>query len=186
MKTLFASFLCLLFAVVQTLAISGGPNYGGPQVRTTGTYAGLFVPTGNENSLGIFSATIPKTGVGNGSVAFFRNGVFYPGTFQGLADPDSAVLTGVVSSSFNITFTSQTDAMGKTTNTVITFNANGRIDGQIRPNANRFSTASARIVGTAQITYTTVGSGPGIDLSNANSGSAIPYQVSGFKQAEAQ
>jgi hypothetical protein len=185
-KALFASLLCFVFVITQSFAISGGPDYGGPKVRTTGIYAGLFVPAGSENSLGIFSAIIPKTGVGNGSVAFFRNGIFYPGTFQGIADPDSAVLTGVVNSSFDITFTSTKDDKGNTTNTVITFNANGRIDGQIRPNTNKFSTATARIFGTAQITYKTVGSGPGIDLSDANSVGAIPYQVSGFKQAEAQ
>src|ERR1700730_9159884 len=111
-------------------AIKRGPIYGGPKVRTTGTYAGLFVPAG-DNSLGIFTASIPKSGLGTGTVAFFRNGIFYPGTIQGIADPDSAVLTAVVSSTFNITFTSEADPVTHTTkNTVVTFNANGDIAGQ--------------------------------------------------------
>lgn len=187
MKALFASLLCLVLAASETLAIKGGPDYGNVKVRTTGIYAGLFVPSVNDNSLGIFSATIPKSGVGTGTVAFFRNGIFYPGTFQGIADPDSAILTGVVSSTFDITFTSEADPTTHVTkNTVVTFNANGSIDGEIRPNTNRFSTATARIVGTAAITYKTVGGITGVDTSNANSNGPVSYQVNGFKQAEAQ
>jgi hypothetical protein len=147
----------------------------------------LFVPTGTDNSLGIFTATIPKTGLGTGTVAFFRNGIFYPGRIQGIADPDSAVLTAVVSSTFDITFTSEADATTHTTkNTVVTFNANGSINGQIKPNSNVFSTATALIKGTASVTYKTVGGITGVDTSNANSDGPVPYQVNGFKQSEAQ
>jgi hypothetical protein len=186
-KLLFASLLCFVLAVAETFAIKGGPDYGNVKVTTTGIYAGLFIPVGADNSFGIFSANIPKTGIGTGTVAFFRNGIFYPGTFQGVADPDSAVLTGVVDSTFNITFTSEADPVTHVTkNTVVTFNANGALGGQIRPNTNRFSTATARITGNAGITYKTVGGITGEDTSNANSEGPVAYQVSGFKQSEAQ
>ena len=186
MKILLASLLCFVLPASECFAIKGGPNFGNTQVRTTGIYAGLFVPTGVDNSLGIFTATIPKTGLGTGTVAFFRNGIFYPGTIHGIADPDSAVLTAVVSSSFNVTFTSETTGNPPTTkNIVITFNANGSINGAIRANTNVFSTAVARITGTAGVTYATVGSAPGFNSSSANSDGPVPYQVNGFKQAEA-
>jgi hypothetical protein len=123
MKILLASLMCLVLTMSQGFAISGGPVYGGSNVVTTGNYAGLFVPTTADNSLGLFAATIPKTGLGTGTVGLFRNGIFYPGTIQAIADPDSGVLTGVVNSSESITFTSIADPItGTTTNTVITFN----------------------------------------------------------------
>ena len=105
------------------------------------------------------------------------------------------MLTGVASSSFDITFTSETTGNPPTTrNIVITFNASGSINGTIRANTNVFSTAVARITGTAAITYATVGSAPGFDSSPANSycpepdGASrcpIPYEIDGFKQSEA-
>jgi hypothetical protein len=189
MKTLLGCLMCLVFTLSQSFAISGGPFGGRGHVRTTGTYAGLFVPTGvnsSDNSLGLFTATVPKTGLATGTLALFRNGIFYPGTIQAIADPDSAVLTGVVSSSFNITFTSETSGNPPTTtNIVITFNANGSVKGNIRANTLLLTAAAARINGTAAITYATVGSAPGFNSDPANSNGPIDYKVKGFKQAEA-
>ena len=186
MKILLACLMCFVLGASECFAIKGGPPYPGATVRTTGNYAGLFIPTIADNSLGIFTTTIPNTGLGTGTVAFFRNGIFYPGTIQAIADPDSAVLTGVVSSSFNITFTSETTGTPPTTrNIVITFSANGAINGRIRANSNVFSPSLARITGTAGITYATVGSAPGFDSGPANSDGPVPYEVSGFKQSEA-
>ena len=185
MKILLASLMCFVLGASECFAIKGGPwGHGGGQVRTTGNYAGLFIPTVADNSLGIFTTTIPNTGLGTGTVAFFRNGIFYPGTIQAIADPDSAVLTGVASSSFNITFTTETTGDPPTTrNIVITFNANGSINGTIRANTNVFS-AVTRITGIAGITYATVGSAPGFDDSTANSDGPVPYEISGFKQSD--
>ena len=175
------------FALISliSLGISGGPSFGGQKVLTTGTYAGLFVPNNlGENSLGLFTVTIPRTGLGTGTAALFRNGLAYPGTMQAVADPDSANMTGVVDCSFNVTFTSQKDAQGNTTNTVVTYKANGGVQTQIKPNRNRISTASARLTGTGELTYVQIGfanSAP-----NGNSNGPIDYSVVGFKQAEAQ
>ena len=138
-----------------------------------------------DNSLGIFTLTAPTTGLGSGTVALFRNGIFYPGTIQGIADPDSAILIGVVDSSFSNTFTSVTDqGTGTTEDFIITFNASGSINAKIRPNPNVFSTATARLVGSAAITYATVGAAPGFDSSIANSNGPVDYAVDGFKQSE--
>jgi hypothetical protein len=186
MKILLAILLCPVLTASECFAISGGPVFGKGQVRTTGNYAGVFVPAAMDNSLGLFTTTIPRTGMGTGTVAFFRNGIFYPnGTIQALADPDSAVLTGVIQSSFNVTFTSEVNPVtGTTKNIVITFQANGSIKGKIRANSNIFSTAAARITGKGAITYSTIGSAPGFDSGPANSGGPISYKVSGFKQSE--
>lgn len=185
MKALLGVLLCLVLATSQTFAHKGGPTFGN-HVTTTGIYAGLFFPTDNtDNSLGIFSAIIPKTGLGTGTVALFREGIAYPGTITAIADPDSAKLTAIANASISITFTSEKDMQGNTTSTVVTYNANGRIDGTIKANTNLNSTAIARITGTANITYARVGSIGGIASAPAgNSNGPIPYTVSGFKQAE--
>ena len=187
MKILLAALMCLVLCTSECFALKGGPPIPAGQVVTTGNYAGLFMPTTtDENSLGIFSVLIPTNGLGRGMVGFFRNGIFYPGTIQGIADPDSAILTAVLTSSFNITFTSETTGDPPTTrNIVITFNANGSIDGHIRPNPNTLSSATARITGSASVTYSTVGSAPGFDDAGANSNGPVPYEVNGFKQSEA-
>jgi hypothetical protein len=186
MKALLGTLMCLVFTMTQTFAISGGP-WGRAAVSVNGTYAGLFVPTppSSDNSLGLFTVAIPQTGLGAGTMVLFRNGIFYPGTIQAIGDPDSAVLTAVVSSSFDITFTSETTGNPpETKNIVITFNANGSIKGKIKTNTQSISVGSVRLKGTAAITYATVGSAPGFDSSSANSNGPIDYRVSGFKQSE--
>ena len=105
MKALLGSLLCYVLFATQCFAHKGGPNYGGGQVVTTGSYAGVLIPSG-DNSLGIFTVTIPAVGLASGTVALFRNGYFYPGTIQAIADPDSAILTGVVDATFDISFAS--------------------------------------------------------------------------------
>lgn len=176
MKSVLGVLLCLVFTISQGWAISGGPDYGGAGVRTTGVYAGLLVPTVDPNSLGIFSLTIPKTGIGTGQVAIFRNGNYYPGTFQGIADPDSAKMTGVVSGVFQ-----RTVAFTATINYVYTYQVNGSIKAKIVANSNRNSSASARLNGDSQLTYTNDEGNP-----TGDSGGPIDYDVIGFKQAEAQ
>lgn len=194
MRILLACLMCEILPLAQVWAIDGGPDYGRAQVETTGIYAGLFVPKRGDNSLGIFTISVPRTGIGTGTVALFRNGISYPGTIQGIADPDSAKFTAVVDSTHDITFTTETTGNPPTTkNIVITFNANGSIAGHIRANKNTFSTAVARMTGKAKITYATVGSAPGFDDSSANSTChddsssrcPISYRVSGFKQSAA-
>jgi hypothetical protein len=173
MKALFGSLMCLVLTVSHCYALKGGPNYTKQQIRTTGNYAGLLVPSAGDNSLGIFTTTIPRTGVGRGTVAFFRNGIFYVGVVQGLADPDSGVLTAVTSATDN------SAADGE----LSLYNANGSINGQISANPNVFSVASARLTGTAAITYATIA---GFDDPKGNSDGPVAYIVSGFKQSEVQ
>ena len=100
MKILLACLMCPVLVVSQCFAIDGGPVFGGGgQVTVTGTYAGVFVPILDptigipDNSLVLFTLSIPKVGLATGTVAVFRNGFFYPGTIQGSADMRERCLT---------------------------------------------------------------------------------------------
>ena len=188
MKALLASLMCLVLIMSQAFAISGGPFSGKGRVSVTGTYAGVLVPIVDptiglaDNSLALFTMRIPETALATGTVAVFRNGLFYPGTITGAADPDSARLTAVVNATFDITFTQEIDPVTHTTrNTVVTYNANGAMTGKIVGTTQLTSASSARIRGQANLTYKQVG---GVADPAANSGAPVPYMISGFKQSQ--
>ena len=181
MKSLFGCLLCLVFGTAQSFALKGGPNFGS-RVRTTGIYAGIMTPGTTSlgaNSIGLFSVTIPRTGLGSGQVVIFEAGETYTGTFIGLADPDSAALTGEIQASFPFVevVPAGTDSNGNQKFDTITViaSAAGKLQGQIRANKNLFSTASARIVGTANVQFS---------LSINNPFTQIGYIVIGFKQQD--
>lgn len=182
MKALLGCLLCLVLGCAQTFAVSGGPEFGGGQVRTTGIYAGVLTPgplSPGANSLGLFSMTIPRTGLGTGPVVLFTAGQTYTGTIQGTADPDSAALIGVLRATFPFltTVPAGLDDEGRQrfeTVTVVAVAA-GQVNGRIRANRNLFSTASARLVGTSNVQFS---------LSVNNPFTQIGYILSGFKQSE--
>ncbi len=182
MKTIFACLLCLVFATAQTFAIKGGPGPGTQQVRTTGIYAGVLTPgplSPGSNSLGLFSITIPKSGIGTGTVIIFTAGETYTGSFQGVADPDTAQLSGEIAASFpyvEIVPTGVSDK-GVVTYTTVTVSATaaGRVAAKMRANTNRFSSASVRLSGDSNIQFS---------LTVNNPFTQIGYIVNGFKQAE--
>jgi hypothetical protein len=182
MKSVLGCLLCLVLGTAQTFAIKGGPNFGGAGVRTTGIYAGVMLPgplSPGVNSIGLFSVSIPKTGLGTGAVVIFTAGQTYTGTFQGIADPDSAKLSGEVDASFPYlaTVVSSIDANGKVTYTTesVSAKAVGKLEGQIAKNKNVLSAANARLTGAADIQFS---------LSVNNPFTEIAYIVSGFKQAD--
>jgi len=150
----------------------------------TGIYAGVLVPitilVGDppapmiDNSLALFTLTIPRVDLATGKAAVFRNGIFYSGTIQGSADPDSARLTGVVNAFFQ-----ETIATSGNTTFIFEFDANGRfVNTKITANSNTSSSASTRIRGKATITYRNDAGDP-----MGDSGGPIEYRVHGFKQS---
>lgn len=182
MKSLLGCLLCLVLGTAQCFALKGGPDFGGSQVRTTGIYAGILVPgplSPGSNSLGLFSMTIPRNGLGTGPVVIFTEGETYNGTIQGTADPDSAAFIGVLRATFPflITVPAGVDENGNQqfdTATVVAVAA-GRVNGTIRQNTNIFSAASARLTGTAEVEFS---------LSVNNPFTKIGYDVIGFKQSD--
>jgi hypothetical protein len=190
MKILLACLMCFVLGASECFAIDGGPfGGGGNQVTVTGTYAGILIPVviilspgpppvsaPPDNSLALFTLSIPKVGLASGTASVFRNGIFYPGTIQGSADPDSARLTGLINAFFQ-----ETVASTSTTNFIFQFNANGQfLNAKIVPNINSTNSSTARIRGKASITYTNDAGDP-----NGDSGGPIEYKIRGFKQAEA-
>jgi len=187
MKILLACLMCLVLGASECFAISGGPVFGGGQLTITGSYAGVFVPiptvldpgpppvTQTDNSLVLFTLSIPKVGLTSGTTAVFRNGFFYSGTILGSADPDTAKLTGVVDASFT-----ETPQSGTVT-TTIEFDANGKfLNTKITANTNPSSSATARIRGRAVLTYRNDAMPPD---PAGDSGGPIQYKVHGFKQS---
>ncbi len=182
-KILLASLLCFVLVASQTFALKGGPEFGG-NVKTTGTYAGVMIPgalSPGSNSIGLFTLLLPTTGLGSGTVVIFTAGETYTGTIRGSADPDTAKLVGEVSASFPVIeiVPGPPDSNGNSTAVTITVAATaaGSVKGKMKANKNLFSTASVRIVGSADIQFS---------LTVNNPFDEIIYDVSGFKQAEAQ
>ena len=182
MRALLGCLLCLVLGTAQSFAVSGGPDFGGAGVRTTGVYAGVMTPgplSPGANSLGLFSMTVPRNGLGTGAVLLFTAGQTYTGTIQGTADPDSAKLTGILRATFPFltTVPAGVDDEGnqKFETLSVVAVAAGQVNGTIRQNQNLFSTASARLVGTSNVQFS---------LSVNNPFTQIGYIVSGFKQAE--
>jgi hypothetical protein len=174
-KALFGCLVCLVFATSHVLAVPGGPRYEGDVARTSGIFAGVFVPTQEKNTLGLFSLSVPREGLGTGTVALFRNGTFYPGTIQASADPANGQLDGVVNAGYE-----RTVAFTEDERFVYTYTGNGLLNARITSmRGRRFSTASDRIRGSAQLTYHT--SDPSAPL--GSTGTAL-YIVDGFKQTQ--
>ena len=177
MKVLLGCLMCLVLTVSQALAISGGPWSGTTHVVVTGTYAGVLhfdsriacascMPGQTEtNSIGLFTLLIPKTGLGKGTVVIFESGLTFSGTFQGLADPDTARLTGEIDTTSTVT-------IGTSSNVET---ASGNMNRRIKANRNILSVASARIVGKADIQFSFLANMPFDE---------ILYKVMGFKQSE--
>jgi len=178
MKILLACLMCPVLTASQCFAISGGPVFGPSHHAIPGIYAGVLVPlpiiinpgpppvTLKDNSLVLFTLSIPKVGFASGTVAVFRNGFFYPGTILGSADFDTGRLTGVVNAFF------QTMAEIGGTTFIFEFDANGRF---VNTRINK-----SRISGKASIAYSNDAGDPAGD-----SGGPIFYSVRGFKQAKA-
>lgn len=172
MKRLLAVLLCQVFLAAQCFAIDGGPFGGSGGIPVTGTYAGVLTPitvvldpgppevTTTDNSLALFTLVQPKEGLAQGTASVFRNGSSYFGIIDGLADPDSGKLTGIITT-IDLTFTAT---------------ANGQfLHAKITPTTGGIS--ASRIRGKAALTY--VGATP-----ETNSGGPIYYRIRGFKQSE--
>lgn len=180
MKAIFGVLLCYVFLSSQCLAIKGGPPYpGGGNVTTTGTFAGVLLPSdaSRANSIALFSITLPTTGLGTGPLVIFQTGETYTGTVQGITDPNSANFFALLNATFPFLITTQTgtDTKGNpifTTTTVIA-SASGRLNGQFASATQFNSTTSTRITGTADVQFAQF-------VNQVDS--EIVYDVFGFRQ----
>jgi hypothetical protein len=100
----------LLYSAIALYATSGGPQYP-VDTDLSGSYSGVMKPRRadatptpsaspeDHNSLGVFSVTVPQSGLGNGAFVLFSHGEIYSGSISAEADPTRASLNGVLTSS---------------------------------------------------------------------------------------
>jgi hypothetical protein len=166
MKAWLSCFLCSIFLVAETFAISGGPPYPG-STNIVGVYAGVLkqpmdtpvdphdgcsasAPGCSANSLGVFSVGVRNSGLASGTFVMFSQGRVFNGTIQGTADPgkdpNRATLNAVLSASFNFTLTETTpcpiptpapSCTPSSTTQQVTASANGTLDAHIKSQLSR-------------------------------------------------
>lgn len=173
MKAILGSLLCYVLFASQCFALKGGPfDGGGGQVATTGTFAGVLLPQPESfaNSIGLFTAIFPETGLGTGTLVIFQTGQTYVGTVQGLVDPKGGVVRALLYATFPYVTTvpSGVDDKGNQTFETVTVIAvaSGQLIGKL--------TRSSRVTGTADVQFS-------LTVNNVNS--EVTYDVFGFKQA---
>lgn len=83
MKILLAALICLELCTSECFALKGGPPYPGSNANIVGTYAGVMLgildPTNprSQNTLGLFTLSIPRLGAAAGAVVLFVAGRTY-------------------------------------------------------------------------------------------------------------
>lgn len=214
--------MCSVFTISQAFAISGGPVYPTPtpipgvtvtpppitpspipaNLKLVGTYAGMLQPAPNTtacaaNSIGLFSVTVPATGLGSGAFVMFNQGRIFSGSIQAEADPVLTTLTGILDATFNFSVTvsvpvttTVTNPDGSTTTittfelqtTQITASANGIMNATITTSfsSSIFGLAATRINGAAHLDISQGDVNP--DLSPKVTCS-MDLTVVGFKQS---
>jgi hypothetical protein len=178
MKAILGVLLCYVFFASQCFAIQGGPGYPGTTgLNVVGTYSAILLPREAEgvNSLGLFTLTIPQTGLANGTVLVFTNGVSYSGTIQGLADPSTAQIYAVINA--NLLRTVATDSSGDTL--VFESLAGGELNGNKIVAVPGFAGTSYRITGDAILQY----SSDDPIVTPVQPTQPVDYTVLGFKQS---
>jgi hypothetical protein len=175
MKAILATLLCYVFFQAQCFAHKGGPfEEGKGTFPTTGTFAGVLLPDPNispfENSIGLFTAVFPKTGLGTGTLIIFQTGQTYTGTIQALIDPKGGAVSGLLYATFPYIKTVQTGTDDKGNPIFTTVNvvavASGQLDAKV--------TRTSRLTGFADVQFS---------LTVNNVDSEVLYDVFGFKQA---
>ncbi len=146
MKILLACLLCVVLTVSECYAVSGGPQYPGGGTNVVGTYAAVLIPQFDPtdpfstNSIGVFAASVPTTGLANGGFAFFARGQIFLGTMTGVGDPQGGTIKGILQADVGDVPNDATDEIP---------GARGKLDAQIVAARNGFGTAAIRLRGDA-------------------------------------
>ena len=166
--------MSFVFTISQSFAISGGPWSGGSGlVGVVGTNAGTFQPVpacGCPNNLGIFTLSVPQSGLATGTVLIFTGERTFSGPITGLADPNTDILEATLQGIPVVT-------SGSTTIETLNFHADGTVHGRVRANKKATGVSSIRIRGTAHVTTTNRNVFPPEQT-------MTDYTVHGFKQSD--
>ena len=200
MKTLLAILLSFLVTEAPVLAIHGGYTLGG-SAGVVGTYAGVLIPTQDtaittgsnesdfgENSLGLFTLSIPSTGLGSGQVFLFSSGEQLAGTIQALPDPNSQTgIVGVISATGQIAVASvNDDVLGLPVNEVqdqVTGQASGGFTATASPSTISDSSDGINLDGTANVTVTSSTTDATTGAEELVPTDQIIFAVDGFQQS---
>ncbi len=177
--------LVLILAIgISNIGISGGPNYGGSKkfVNVYGTYAGSLQPaacspssTPAANTLGLFTAQVPRTGLATGQFSIYAEGRTFDGSFSGLPDPDHGRIYA------NLTARTHFDTDSNANIIIISFtpiyHADGVLTAEVKASKSS-NISSERLVGNATVTVTH----SDFDGNFFTDGSAC-YVVKGYKQS---
>lgn len=148
MKALFGCLLCLLLATSQAYAVKGGPVYPAGSTSVTGTYAAVLIPQfdptdpGSGNSIGVFAASVPQTGLATGGFAFFARGQIFFGTMIGVGDPKGGTIKGILQADTGNAPLDATDELP---------GARGRLNARARSVPSGFGTTAIRLTGEATL-----------------------------------
>ncbi len=186
MKILLASLMCFVLCTSECFALKGGPVYPGRGANIIGMYAGVlhppFCPVADPaqcptgfNSLGLFTLAIPQTGLGTGTAFIFTNGRSFTGTISAIGDPNTAALSGVVATEYQVT------VLGSNGTPRTCATAGGQVSGKITARKGLTSVSSILIKGTAVMTVSCVPVTFGCPA-DCTSGTSS-YQIDGFKQS---
>jgi hypothetical protein len=105
MKKVLSLLVAFVFLQVQSWALSGGPVFthnGNPSI--IGTYGGVLIPktstaippTPQPASVGLFSVSVPETGISAGVAIVFVNGIAFIGQIAGIGDGDKQSIQGLI------------------------------------------------------------------------------------------
>jgi hypothetical protein len=200
MKTMLAILLSFLMCEAPVLG-EHGYTLGG-SAGVVGTYAGVLIPTQDTllttgsniadfgaNSLGLFTLSIPSTGLGTGQVYLFSGGEQLAGTIMALPDPSSqAGIVGVISATGEIAVsTIAENFIGLPVNQVenqVTGQASGGFTATTVQSIVSDSANGINLDGTANVTVTS-------STTNATTGAVeliptdqIVFAVDGFQQSQ--
>lgn len=164
MRIVLALLTCFLFLNAETsFAIPAGPEVS-TAGSVVGTYAGVLLPTGttangadDSNTLGLFTASVPSTGLATGTVSIFVSGEAFTGTLDAFADPDSFEISGTITATYpySVLVSTTTTSNGTTTTTVSTVDVqsilNGSLKASVVADSDPFATSTERIQGTASL-----------------------------------
>lgn len=146
--------------------MSGGPTYGGAIGEDiVGSYSGVFIPNDGEDtavtgpngepisSLGIFSLSVPITGVATGIFLVFAEGQIFPGTIIAVGNALKGTLNGLLEASFDRQ--ELLIANGFPAPAVVTTTVNGTMKANVSGVSSTNGTGNSfqRVNGTAQLVF---------------------------------
>jgi len=165
-----------LLAVLMSFIIIQAPvlaryvySIPGTAASVVGTYAGVMIPISDtilvastvdygKNALGLFTLSIPATGIGGGTVSVFSGGDTFTGSIQALPNPDPSNLgvLGVLNATYdyNLYVPVSTNGTNTITTEAVTATANGNFDASVVNDPTSVGGNGVNLSGTSTVSIT--------------------------------